>query len=959
MMIEQPLDYDDIRDHAALQRRLTTPICLDESIHSVRSARRTPSRSAPAASSTSSRGGSAATAQSIRLHDLARRARHPGLARRHARERHRPRAQHPPVDAAELHAARATSPPAAATSCPTSSSRRSRSRRTARSPCRRRRASASHVVADRVAAGDPRKAGAACVLTMTLRDVTRCRPRHAALVVVAWRCLASACASAPPARAARRRRPSPYEQKLAGSCSSRISDPARSGAAAAAAARRRSDGEEVTRRAAAAASAGRRADLTTLVDGRGAAHPPARGARDRPRRARRRASPPLTARWPIPIPTCAAMAAFALGLLGDASAVAGADAAARRMPTPRVRGRAAEALGLIGANGAARGHRPDGRRSTRKTARGRRDAAGRRAVAGARRKRTPFGSALFALVRLKAYEPLAAAVARRRSAAVTTWWPVAYALQRIDDPRAAPALRQLLQAPGRYTARVRGARPRRAEGRRPSMPLCGAARAAGQGTPLEVAVSAFARSAQIGAPDARGAARARSLTRRRRDPQRRARGVTALGAHARPPTACRRQDLLTDDWPAMRAAALRAAAAIDPEAFPLRAVRAWSRTATGSCGPRWPTSLGVARPRGRARRGSARCSTGRGQARRRRRPRRRSSKLQAPELERRPARAAQGAGLRRPRGRGARPRQAEAGGRARRRCARRTRRRSRTRRTDARAAALGGAGGVRRRRRRRDTLKTALADKDWAVRRPRRGSSCKTLDPAADARDGDPARRRARRSRPTTIAQLIAPRVLAARVHRDGARARSSSSSRCSTRRRPRATSWRWRARGSSTASQIHRVVPNFVVQDGDPRGDGEGGPGYTIRDELNERPYLRGTVGMALDWARHGRQPVLHHALAAAAPRRDVHGVRARGERDGRGRSDPAGRRDPAGAGLGRERAGSSGRAATVAAVQTRTGATVAPFLGGRGGLPLLAAFFFPPLAAFFAMCLSPLSSW
>src|SRR5678809_1706931 len=51
----------------------------------------------------------------------------------------------------------------------------------------------------------------------------------------------------------------------------------------------------------------------------------------------------------------------------------------------------------------------------------------------------------------------------------------------------------------------------------------------------------------------------------------------------------------------------------------------------------------------------------------------------------------------------------------------------------------------------------------------------------------------------------------------------------------------------------IHRVVPDFVVQDGDPRGDGEGGPGYTIRDEINERPYLRGTVGMALDWADTG----------------------------------------------------------------------------------------------------------
>jgi O-succinylbenzoate synthase len=39
MMIEQPLDCDDIRDHAALQRRIATPVCLDESIHSVRRGR--------------------------------------------------------------------------------------------------------------------------------------------------------------------------------------------------------------------------------------------------------------------------------------------------------------------------------------------------------------------------------------------------------------------------------------------------------------------------------------------------------------------------------------------------------------------------------------------------------------------------------------------------------------------------------------------------------------------------------------------------------------------------------------------------------------------------------------------------------------------------------------------------------------------------------------------------------
>ena len=46
---------------------------------------------------------------------------------------------------------------------------------------------------------------------------------------------------------------------------------------------------------------------------------------------------------------------------------------------------------------------------------------------------------------------------------------------------------------------------------------------------------------------------------------------------------------------------------------------------------------------------------------------------------------------------------------------------------------------------------------------------------------------------------------------------------------------------------RFHRVVPNFVAQDGDPRGDGNGGPGYAIRDELNLQRYVRGAVGMAL----------------------------------------------------------------------------------------------------------------
>ncbi|MEX0658534.1 MAG: peptidylprolyl isomerase [Egibacteraceae bacterium] len=47
----------------------------------------------------------------------------------------------------------------------------------------------------------------------------------------------------------------------------------------------------------------------------------------------------------------------------------------------------------------------------------------------------------------------------------------------------------------------------------------------------------------------------------------------------------------------------------------------------------------------------------------------------------------------------------------------------------------------------------------------------------------------------------------------------------------------------------VHRVVPRFVVQMGDPTGTGSGGPGYKFADELaaaNKRGYPRGTLAMA-----------------------------------------------------------------------------------------------------------------
>ena len=44
----------------------------------------------------------------------------------------------------------------------------------------------------------------------------------------------------------------------------------------------------------------------------------------------------------------------------------------------------------------------------------------------------------------------------------------------------------------------------------------------------------------------------------------------------------------------------------------------------------------------------------------------------------------------------------------------------------------------------------------------------------------------------------------------------------------------------------FHRVVPDFVVQGGDPKGNGTGGPGYTIKAEFNKQKHVRGVLAMA-----------------------------------------------------------------------------------------------------------------
>ncbi len=44
----------------------------------------------------------------------------------------------------------------------------------------------------------------------------------------------------------------------------------------------------------------------------------------------------------------------------------------------------------------------------------------------------------------------------------------------------------------------------------------------------------------------------------------------------------------------------------------------------------------------------------------------------------------------------------------------------------------------------------------------------------------------------------------------------------------------------------FHRVIPDFMIQAGCPRGDGTGGPGYSFEDEFNEHPVARGYLAMA-----------------------------------------------------------------------------------------------------------------
>ncbi len=253
--------------------------------------------------------------------------------------------------------------------------------------------------------------------------------------------------------------------------------------------------------------------------------------------------PLLVSTLPDTDPDVRAMAAFALGLIGDGSAEA-ALAPLLTDASPRVRGRAAEALGLIGAKGAAAAIGQMVAEYARSAA-----VAGMQPddeAAPIAPEAEAFKLGLFALVRLKAYDPMAGAVITG-SQPVTTWWPVAYALQRVEDPRAAPALLHLLAANGRYT-RAFAARGlgtlKDASAAKPLIALLEPAAKAG----LELTVAAIRALAQLEATDA-VASLARLAGTPTVHPNIRLEAVKALGRIRAAEGLATVQDLWTDEWP--------------------------------------------------------------------------------------------------------------------------------------------------------------------------------------------------------------------------------------------------------------------------------------------------------------------------------------------------------------------------------------------------------------------------
>jgi cyclophilin family peptidyl-prolyl cis-trans isomerase/HEAT repeat protein len=531
-----------------------------------------------------------------------------------------------------------------------------------------------------------------------------------------------------------------------------------------------------------------------------------------------------------------ATAAFALGLLGRAEAAPALEAALTNT-APIVRARAIEGLGLIGVPAASSA-----------------DAIAA-ASAGCPALLAPMApddegvvtpeveacrQALFAFVRLRQYDALARVALDAQGQPVSRWWPVAFSLQRINDERARPALRALVSTPGVYTAAfaLRGL----ASARDPEVIAIARALAAQADADVRLRISAVRALAQAG--EIEDAERLVGLVFDPATPPNLAlEAVTALGTLRDPRVFNDLVDLFNHAWPGMRAAAMASAAAVDPDAFvlvlsslrpdPEPSVRAGLASVLAGLGAErgrpaleqlaQEQDVRVAGPvLGALARIDAPDLTAR-----------LFSALEAPDYVVR-ATAAGLVGERRPEGGAARL--AAAFDRADGEVA-----------IDARVAILNALAAYADANA-TEVARRALSDREWPVRLAAAAVLARLGETAEPERPA-PLRQPAGFFQSEALLRpafsphaFIETRHGTIEIELDMVNAAATSLQFIELVRS-----------GFYNGLKVHRLVPHFVIQTGDPRGDGAGGPGYTLRDEFSTRPYHRGTVGMALSGPETG----------------------------------------------------------------------------------------------------------
>jgi cyclophilin family peptidyl-prolyl cis-trans isomerase/HEAT repeat protein len=541
-----------------------------------------------------------------------------------------------------------------------------------------------------------------------------------------------------------------------------------------------------------------------------------------------------------PEPEVRQMAAFALGLLRDASAIA----ALRRAlgdTSPLVQGRAAEALATLGDTASAPAI---GQVVSADIKAGAVSAVAPDDVAETHPPEVEaFRLGVLALGRLKAYDALAASVLSTTGAPLVTWWPVAAAVQRTEDRHALGTLLAITRGPSQFgrafAARGLGAL------KDPS--AIGALSTLARDWPHDIrsAISAVKALGLIGdrraGPVLLDLLRAPGL-----DPLLRIEVIAALGPTHAAGGVDSLLNLVSDTSAPVRAMAFRSLGGLDPASFlsalsSLDADRDWTvRAALASTLGMFDRDAALPRLTAMLHDPDARVMPSVLAA---------LVKIKAPDVDHvlldalkhqdavvRSAAAAGLGSLRPPGGDRALLDAFHASALD----------DSYVARAAILEALLAYGADVAR-----PALREALSDKDWAVR-VHAAALLKPLEPNTDP---TAVIRPAPTSRPPGFYEapdLVSPAV-SPHVYIDTSRGTIEIEMAVLDAPLTCLNFVTLARKGFFTGSTWHRVVPNFVAQDGDPRGDGEGGPGYTIRDEPNERPYLRGTMGMALDWADTG----------------------------------------------------------------------------------------------------------